>query len=133
VDQAASYGGGWDDAIRQQIEWIEASRRNLARASAPAAVELDRDARGNLIIWRENRVAVVIWLAVARCWELGAIQDQPIAGLDRRLALELADRMAADHPEYAVTSLALISDLQMIERTAMIWLAEWRRNRQGAQ
>jgi hypothetical protein len=78
-------------------------------------------------------VAVVIWLAVARCWELGAIQDQPIVGLDRSLALELADRMAADHPEYAVTSLALISDLQMIERTAMIWLAEWRRNRQGAQ
>jgi hypothetical protein len=78
-------------------------------------------------------VAAIVWLALARCWELGAIQDQPIVGFDRRLALELADRMAADHPEYAVASLALICDLQVIERTAVSWLIEWRRNRQEAQ
>lgn len=97
---------------------MEASSRNLARGGAPS-FRLDRDEHGRLIVWRENRAAAHVWLAIARPWQLGGLRDHPITGLDLGLALNLADRMALEYPDLSVSPLVLVSDLSLIEMEAV--------------
>lgn len=65
---------------------------------------------------------------IARSWQLGAVPDNPVTGIDLKLAIDLADRMKAASED----PFSMIMDLRYIETQAIVYFMNWRQQKQGA-
>ena len=96
--------GGDDVAaeVAEQHERLEALRAAMRGAAQPLAItcnhsSLDRNARGELLIWPQNRAAVMVWLATGDQWHRAGMDGAPLAH-DAAVALSYAQELAREDP-----------------------------------
>ena len=100
--ETARHLGGDDVAaeIAAQHERLEALRAAMRGTAQPLATtcnhsSLDRNARGELLIWPQNRAAVLVWLATGDQWHRSGVDGTPQAH-DASCALAYAQELARE-------------------------------------
>jgi hypothetical protein len=103
VETALRLGG--DDVaaeVARQHERLEALRAAMHGEGRPVAARcnhssLDRNDRGELLIWPQNRAAVLVWLATGDQWHRSGVDGTPQAH-DASCALAYAQELAREDP-----------------------------------
>lgn len=111
--QTALQLGGDDVAaeVAEQHQRLEALRAAMQGTPRPLAAafnysSLDRNARGELLIWRQNHPAVMVWLATGDQWHRAGVDGTPLAH-DAAVALSYAQELAKLDPSIKVWSVTM--------------------------
>jgi hypothetical protein len=106
--ETARHLGGDDVAaeIAAQHKRLQALRAAMSGERRPVAAirsysSLDRNARGELLIWPQNRAAVLVWLATGDQWHRAGLEGAPVAH-DAAVALAYAQELARLDPSIRV-------------------------------
>jgi hypothetical protein len=107
VETARLLGG--DDVaaeIAAQHERLQSLRAAMRGEGQPVTARcnyssLDRNARGELLIWPQNRAAVLVWLATGDQWHRAGLDGAPVAH-DASCALSYAQELARLDPSVRV-------------------------------
>jgi hypothetical protein len=89
--------------IATQMERIDAARAAMSPVEAVALAPFnysscDRNDRGELLIWHQNRPAALVWLATGDQWHRAPMDGQPLAH-DASVALAYAQELARLDPQ----------------------------------
>ena len=89
-----------------------------AASSAAVTWRPNRDASGELLVWKTNLPAVSLWLLVGDQWRAVDMGSQMILAIDLSVALDMVRLMKLPDP------LAVIGDLKFIQACYLQEVAE---------